>query len=321
MRESSEISTSDRNSLRCNMKASVLLCLLLSALLGSKAVAQVRKPPTPATKEAVPDVRATSASTRALTDVETSALVDTLKWTPANASLRMGGSAVTTLVDGNARALARVSVTWLAVRPIPGAATVASFRIKLENLAQCSLHPSAQLRQPSDLGPSIDEHTWFSWVNLKDTRPGASLEFDVEAPWGRNGTELLLEPLKPRTTLALCRTVGTASGATTREEGPAPSGGLVPVRVGNGVAPPKKIRDVPPVYPEEARQARVQGIVIAEATIGRDGHVTDARVLRSIPELDRAALDAVKQWQYMPTLLNGMPVPVIITVTVQFALH
>ena len=59
---------------------------------------------------------------------------------------------------------------------------------------------------------------------------------------------------------------------------------------------------------------------IIEATIGPDGAVKDAKVLRSIPLLDQAALDAVRQWQFTPTLLNGVPVPVIMTVTVQFTL-
>jgi protein TonB len=69
-----------------------------------------------------------------------------------------------------------------------------------------------------------------------------------------------------------------------------------------------------------ARAAGIQGIVIIEATIGADGHVVNARVLRSRPLLDEAALAAVRSWEYTPTLLNGVPVPVIMTVTVQFAL-
>ena len=63
-----------------------------------------------------------------------------------------------------------------------------------------------------------------------------------------------------------------------------------------------------------------QGIVIIEATIGADGQIINARILRSVPLLDQAALDAVRQWQYTPTLLNGVPVPVIMTVTVAFTL-
>ena len=84
---------------------------------------------------------------------------------------------------------------------------------------------------------------------------------------------------------------------------------------------PQKTRDVRPVYPPIAQSARVQGIVIIEATIGPDGAVKDAKVLRSIPLLDQAALDAVRQWVFTPTLLNGVPVPVIMTVTVQFTLQ
>ena len=81
-----------------------------------------------------------------------------------------------------------------------------------------------------------------------------------------------------------------------------------------------RVKNVNPVYPSIAQSARVQGVVIIEATIGPDGRVTDTKVLRSIPLLDQAAVDAVKQWTYTPTLLNGVPVPVIMTVTVNFTL-
>ena len=93
-----------------------------------------------------------------------------------------------------------------------------------------------------------------------------------------------------------------------------------PVRVGGQIKEPKKIKDVRPVYPPIAQSARVQGVVILEATIGTDGKVKDVKVLRSIPLLDQAAIDAVRQWEYTPTLLNNVPVPVIMTVTVQFTL-
>jgi protein TonB len=93
------------------------------------------------------------------------------------------------------------------------------------------------------------------------------------------------------------------------------------LRVGGAVKPPTKIRDVRPEYPPDARQNRVQGIVIVEARIEPDGSVGDARVLRSIPLLDQAALDAVKQWKFTPTLMNGQAVPVIMTVTVNFTLQ
>jgi protein TonB len=93
-----------------------------------------------------------------------------------------------------------------------------------------------------------------------------------------------------------------------------------PVRIGGTIRQPLKVRNVEPVYPQLALIARVQGIVIIEATIGPDGRVMNARVLRSEPLLKQAALDAVNQWEFTPTLLNGVPVPVIMTVTVMFTL-
>ena len=93
-----------------------------------------------------------------------------------------------------------------------------------------------------------------------------------------------------------------------------------PVRVGGNIKEPKKLKDVKPAYPDIAKQARVQGIVILECTISPQGRVTDVKVLRGIPLLDAAAQEAVRQWVYTPTLLNGVPVPVIMTVTVNFRL-
>jgi protein TonB len=93
-----------------------------------------------------------------------------------------------------------------------------------------------------------------------------------------------------------------------------------PVRVGGAVRAPRKIKNVDPVYPAIAQSARVQGVVIIEAVIDPGGNVTDAKILRSIPLLDAAALDAVRQWKFTPTTLEGKPVPVIMTVTVSFTL-
>ena len=102
---------------------------------------------------------------------------------------------------------------------------------------------------------------------------------------------------------------------------PPPPPPPAPVRVGGAIRQPTQLKKVNPVYPPIAQSARVQGVVIIEAIIGPDGRVTEAKVLRSIPLLDAAALDAVKQWVYTPTLLNGVPVPVIMTVTVNFTLQ
>ena len=93
------------------------------------------------------------------------------------------------------------------------------------------------------------------------------------------------------------------------------------VRVGGDIRAPRQVKRVNPVYPEEAKKAGVSGVVILDATIGTDGSVVKAVILRSIPMLDQAALDAVYQWEYEPTLLNGEPVEVVMTVTVNFALN
>jgi protein TonB len=91
-----------------------------------------------------------------------------------------------------------------------------------------------------------------------------------------------------------------------------------PVWVGGAVKEPRKLKDVRPVYPDIAVQARVQGVVILECVIDPTGRVVDAKVLRGNPILDDAAVAAVEQWVYTPTLLNGQPVSIMMTVTVQF---
>ena len=96
------------------------------------------------------------------------------------------------------------------------------------------------------------------------------------------------------------------------------SGPTGAVRVGGNVGPPVKLVDVPPVPPEMAVRANVHGIVILEIIIDVDGTVKDARVLRSIPLLDAAALEAARQWRYEPTTIGGKAVPVIMTVSVTF---
>jgi TonB family protein len=91
----------------------------------------------------------------------------------------------------------------------------------------------------------------------------------------------------------------------------------VPAVLAQQAGTPPKITHVDPIYPEQARQARVQGIVMVQITIGTDGRVTDARVIRSIPLLDQAALSAVRQWVYDASRIK---VPLTLTVTVPFGL-
>jgi periplasmic protein TonB len=117
--------------------------------------------------------------------------------------------------------------------------------------------------------------------------------------------------------------LGSADGVLRDDPPPPPPPPVVsgPVRVGGDVRPPQKVVHVAPVYPGIALSSRVSGAVILEATIGEDGRVREVRVLKSYPLLDQAAIDAVRQWRYTPTLLNGRPVSVLMTVTVAFNLQ
>jgi protein TonB len=93
-----------------------------------------------------------------------------------------------------------------------------------------------------------------------------------------------------------------------------------PVRVGGQIHEPLKLRNVDPVYPEVAVRAGIEGIVILECQLSPAGKVVEVKVLRGLPLLTEAAVEAVRQWLYSPTLLDGVPVAVVMPVTVRFAL-
>lgn len=102
----------------------------------------------------------------------------------------------------------------------------------------------------------------------------------------------------------------------------APGPGPEPIKVGGNVRAPRKLHDVKPVYPPAMRKAGREGIVPMEAIIGRDGAVHAIRVLSAQihPDFAVAAADAVRQWRFDPTLLNGEPVEVVMNVSVEFSL-
>jgi protein TonB len=102
---------------------------------------------------------------------------------------------------------------------------------------------------------------------------------------------------------------------------PAPVQTSEPLRAGVQIKAPARIKYVAPVYPEIARRSGVEGIVVIEAIINVEGRVENAHVLRSHPLLHEAALQAVRSWEYSPTLLNSRPTPVVMTVTVRFTLE
>jgi periplasmic protein TonB len=156
-------------------------------------------------------------------------------------------------------------------------------------------------------------------IRTERLQPQAKPEYPTVAPQG-------VAPEKPRPDSGWEDTtapVGIIDGGPPSDivvPPPPPPVEQKPVQVGGNIRRPQKLNDVQPVYPPMAQAARVQGIVIVEATLGADGRVMNARVLRSIPLLDNAALDAVREWEFTPTLLNGVPVPVVMTVTVSFVL-
>jgi TonB family protein len=92
------------------------------------------------------------------------------------------------------------------------------------------------------------------------------------------------------------------------------------LKVGDAVKTPKKLENAAPTYPQEAIDAKVQGAVVLDVLIDVDGVPSEVQVVQGIPMLDAAAIEAVKKWRYEPTLLNGKPVPVAMTVTVNFSL-
>ena len=93
------------------------------------------------------------------------------------------------------------------------------------------------------------------------------------------------------------------------------------IRVGGNVQAANLIRQVKPNYPPLAKQARIQGTVKFNAVIAKDGTIQNLTVVSGHPMLVQAALEAVKQWLYKPTLLNGEPVEVITTIDVNFTLN
>jgi protein TonB len=102
---------------------------------------------------------------------------------------------------------------------------------------------------------------------------------------------------------------------------PPPVDSARPIRITKGVTPPRRIVYAKPVYPAIALANRVSGRVVIEAIIGPTGDVESTRVVQSVKFLDEAALTAVRQWKYTPTLLSGVPVSVILTVSVDFTLQ
>jgi protein TonB len=102
---------------------------------------------------------------------------------------------------------------------------------------------------------------------------------------------------------------------------PAPPAPQQPVRIGGQISAPELVKRVEPIYPEFAVMAKVTGTVILEAVVATDGSVQSVKVLRPLKFLEQASIDAVSQWRYKPLILNGLPTPFVLTVTLTFSIR
>jgi protein TonB len=153
--------------------------------------------------------------------------------------------------------------------------------------------PASRDAAPVEMPPTIEEEEWGARSDVVDT-PSVVVGGVLDSPAPEPAPGPAAPPVSPRT---------------------------APVRIGGSITPPKLLTRVAPVYPQFAVEGRVEGVVILETVVDPEGRVEDVRVLRSIPLLDQAAMDAVKQWRYAPVLVNGQPVACVLTVTVTFVLR
>jgi TonB family protein len=176
-----------------------------------------------------------------------------------------------------------------------------------------------------DVTQSNDSGQWSFHV------PGGRYTIEVSKrgfePYRREGVEvdssadvrldipLAVAPLVQTVDVVAPRARAIASGTPARTP--------ARVRVGGNVQPPKPVKTVRPQYPEAARQLDIEGPVVLQAVIGTDGSVLAVQPSRGLNNADlvAAATNAVQQWQYKPALLNGVPVEVQTTITVNFRLQ
>ena len=172
--------------------------------------------------------------------------------------------------------------------------------------------PAFWASQPSKLFGQAAEDAVRQW---RFEPAGASRRFELPVQFGEQNQMVFVAIARPGVQVAN----GTPSVEISAPE--AAAQGDRPARIRSGsIRTPRLVSRVEPVYPPAAKAANIQGVVILEVVIGTDGTVKEGRVLRSISLLDQAALDAVLQWRYEPTLLNGAPVEAIATVTINFTL-
>ena len=166
---------------------------------------------------------------------------------------------------------------------------------------------------PDDLSPMFRLAKLLEDRQLIEAAEGLLLDARHQQPDDEEANRRLAQFYARRVTALHARNVQTAPEHASNPGEPDANGVY---RIGNALPPPGR-SDVPQ-YPPDAKAAGITGSVLAEIVIDRAGNVADARVVRSIPLLDEAALTAVRNWHFTPTVVNGQPVPVRMTVTVNF---
>lgn len=208
--------------------------------------------------------------------------------------LVLGGAFVATLFSETELPLPRRAMPEYVRLVMPGMPAEPAPPRPASSTASTAPNPNAApIEAPSEILPETD---------LQPIPHHAASSFGAPeggVPWGEPG--------------------GLGTGVELPPAPPPPPPG--PVRVGGDIRPPRRIHDVRPDYPRIALQARVQGTVELDAVIDTNGRVTQVTVLSGHPLLTDAAADAVRHWRFTPTLLNGRPVPVIMSVKVEFRLQ
>jgi TonB family protein len=171
------------------------------------------------------------------------------------------------------------------------------------------------------LNPRYEDAMTYKNLLLREK---ARLAFDPQEKTRltRQADEWFNRALETRKSNAL---TGAANGRVTGAIPPPPPPPEPPtsspgMRIGGNVAANYLIRQVPPIYPQAARDSRIQGVVVLEARVNKDGLVDNLKLISGHPLLVQAAIDAVRQWTYKPVLLNGQAVDFVTTVTVNFTL-
>lgn len=199
-----------------------------------------------------------------------------------------------------------------ALRPRPPLPHMKVVDVVRTTAAATSVRTTAPLFQPRvfTAPPRIPTSIAVIQDDMPASPPGIDEALFAQAPGAPGGL--------PRSGGAVLPTVPPPPPAP--RQVPTPAVTQTRIRVGGAVQAARMVKQVMPVYPPLARQARISGVVRLEGIIGTDGRIRDLQMLSGHPLLVQAALEAVRQWVYRPTLLNGLAVEVVSPIEVRFSL-